>query len=151
MVSSLKNRLVTETVFHTSFAATLKTSSGQTTFSGIKANHEVLLSFLRDPEEEEEFFLEVSSKKDDELYYRIPVDNIDEMEHVEGTLKFYLHFQRRIDDDKKDIVGKMGAMFRKKLLGKSDKEKYEPITEMLESKFVNKIIENFNSVLEIID
>ena len=90
MVSQLKNKLVTETVFHTSFVATLKSSS--TTFSGIKTNHEVLLSFLRDPEEEEEFFLEVTSKKDDEIYHRIPVDNIDEIEHVEGTLKLYLHY-----------------------------------------------------------
>ena len=136
-----------ETVFHTSFAATLRSSSGSTSFTGFKANSECLISFLRDPEVEEEFFLEVSSKKDPDLTIQIHVDSIDELEHVEGTLKFYIHYQRRVESDS----GGLGSIIRKSILGKKDKEKWKEETELFESKFVNKIIENFNSVLEIID
>ena len=152
MVSQLKNKLIIENVFHTSYAAVLRSSTGSTVFAGFKTNCDCLLGFVQDHEEEDEFFLEIQQKSDPENIHRIAVDDIDEIEHVEGTLKFYIHFQRKID--RTSSSGGLGSMLKKKILGSNPskkREKYEQCTELFESKFVNKLIENFTSVLEIIE
>ena len=155
MVSQLKNKLVIENVFHTSYAAVLRSSTGSTVFTGFKAGSECLIGFVQDQEEEEEFFMEIQQKSDPENIHRIAVDDIDEIEHVEGTLKFYLHFQRRVGSSSgSGLTGGLGSMLKRKILGgspKKKKEKYEQCSELFESKFVNKLIENFTSVLEIVE
>ena len=52
---------------------------------------ELTIGFIRDKEDEDEFYLQIKSKsKNDSI--KIKVDDIDEIEHVEGTLKFYIHY-----------------------------------------------------------
>ena len=55
------------------------------------------IGFVKDQIDEEEFYLEFISKDKnqktgDKDRVRIAVDDIDEIEHVEGTLKFYVHY-----------------------------------------------------------
>ena len=55
------------------------------------------IGFVKDQIDEEEFYLEFLSKDKnpktgDKDRVRIAVDDIDEIEHVEGTLKFYVHY-----------------------------------------------------------
>ena len=68
------------------------------------------------------------------------------MEHCEGSLKFFLHYQR-----KKDSSSTLKNLIRTNIMGKKPKEKYETITEVFESKFVARIIECFNGVLTIME
>lgn len=62
----------------------------------IKSGSEVTVGFIRDTEDEEEFYLEIVSKipgkNGEKESIKIPVDDIDEIEHVEGTLQFYIHY-----------------------------------------------------------
>lgn len=59
-------------------------------------NKEMTIGFSRDTQYEDEFYLEIICKnpnKNGEFEKsKIPVDDIDEIEHVEGTLQFYIHF-----------------------------------------------------------
>ena len=62
----------------------------------IKNGSEITLGFTRDSQDEEEFYLELTSKSaknGEKETIRIPVDDIDEIEHIEGTLQFYVHYQ----------------------------------------------------------
>jgi len=63
----------------------------------IKNNTDLTVGFVRDQHDEEEFYLEIahkdkSSKSNKKESLRIPVDDIDEIEHIDGTLKFYIHY-----------------------------------------------------------
>lgn len=56
----------------------------------IKNNQDLTLGFVRDQNDEDEFYLEIvmkekNTKTGNKDILRIPVDNIDEIEHVEGT------------------------------------------------------------------
>ena len=63
----------------------------------IKNNAEITLGFVRDQNDEDEFLFEVMSKAKNPKtgskdIVHIPVDDILEIEHIEGTLQFYLHY-----------------------------------------------------------
>ena len=95
MVTYFKNRLIVENCFHTTFGVQKINGSG---LQPLKNNTDLTLGFVRDQHDEEEFYLEITSKdknqktnKKDSV--RIPVDDIDEIEHVEGTIQFYIHYQ----------------------------------------------------------
>lgn len=92
---------------------------------------------------------------------KIAVDDIDEIEHVEGTLKFYIHYQKKASQSMLDGVlttpkgsSGFGSMLKKKFTfsgGDDTEEPKEDCSEQFESKFVKQIIEAFNTVLEIIE
>lgn len=56
----------------------------------IKNGSEITFGFIRDSNDEDEFYLEITSKtlgkNGEKETIKIPVDDIDEIEHVEGTL-----------------------------------------------------------------
>lgn len=101
---------------------------------------------MREVDSEEEFFLVITEKGKEEGI-RIAVNDIDGMEHCEGSLKFFLHYQRKKDPSK--LTGQLKNLIRTSVMGKKPKEKYETVTEVFESKFVARIIECFNGVLTI--
>jgi len=88
MVTYFKNKLIVENCFHTSYAAQKISGSGMKPLSNGK---EMTIGFVKDQLDEEEFYLEITSKEKnaktgDKDRVRIAVDDIDEIEHVEGTL-----------------------------------------------------------------
>ena len=132
---------------------------------------DVTLGFIRDQEDQEEFFLVIKSAKTNESL-RIMVDDIDEIEHVQGTLKFFIHYQKRVGSGTSLLGGSSGTpqkgqaiknLFKKKLkvqkgvneAASSDNPSLQQQTvessEQFESKYVKNIIESFNTVLEIIE
>ena len=63
----------------------------------IKNNAETTIAFIRDQEDEEEFYLEITAKDKNpksgkKESVRIEFDDIDEIEHIDGTLKFHIHY-----------------------------------------------------------
>lgn len=58
---------------------------------------------------------------------RIAVDDIDEIEHIDGTLQFYIHYQGA-------KRSKIGGFLRKKINKKSSDKKER--SDLFESKFV---------------
>ena len=56
----------------------------------VKNGSEITFGFIRDSNDEEEFYLEITSKtcgkNGEKETIKISVDDIDEIEHVEGTL-----------------------------------------------------------------
>ena len=105
----------------------------------------------------------LKSKQNDDCM-RIAVDDIDQFEHVEGTLKFYVHYQKRANQTITDgasqslaskvSVGGIGALLRKKITGGGSadpNEDTEDCSELFESKFVKQLIESFNNVLEVME
>lgn len=125
-------------------------TSGSNSF-GFPTNADVLFSFTRDVDSEDEFFLIITDKTRDEPFrIRIAVQDIDGMEHCEGSLKFLLHYQRLKDTSGPGLF--KGKLIKKVLtMGKKSEDKYETITETFESKFVARIIECFNAVLTIME
>lgn len=126
-----------------------------------EVGQELLIGFIRDQEDEDEFYLQVKSKMKNDSF-KIAVDDIDEIEHVEGTLKFYIHYQRKasqsvidgVQADPKKNKSSIGSMFKKKLLGGNnddEEEAKEECSELFESKFVKSIIEAFNIVIELVE
>ena len=88
---------------------------------------------MRDQHDEDEFYMEITGKeknsktgKKDSI--RIPVDDIDEIEHIEGTLQFYIHYQGTYKK------GKIGGFINRKITKKSGSKKDQ--SELFESKFV---------------
>jgi uncharacterized protein YdeI (YjbR/CyaY-like superfamily) len=53
----------------------------------------VTIGFIRDTTDEDEYFLVITPKRGEPS--RIPVEDIDEIEHIEETLEFYVHYQSR--------------------------------------------------------
>jgi hypothetical protein len=56
----------------------------------IKNNADITIGFVRDQNDDDEYYLEIvmkekNSKTGNKDILRIPVDDIDEIEHVEGT------------------------------------------------------------------
>jgi hypothetical protein len=107
---------------------------------------DVTFGFVRITEDQNEFYLQVKSKEKNQLI-RIAVDDIDEIEHVEGTLKFYLHYQRKASQSVIDGVQGtpkaskgFGSMLKRKLTnlanGDDEDEAKEECSELFESKFV---------------
>jgi hypothetical protein len=94
MVNNFKNKLISENCFHIVFAAfkykTLNSSTGD----------EVTLGFIRDRSFDEEFFLVIenkqfNSKTGNKDKFLIPVDDIDEIEHI-GQLQFHIHYKEEL-------------------------------------------------------
>lgn len=56
---------------------------------------DIQMGFKKDQTDQNEFFLLIQSTKTKESL-RIIVDDIDEIEHVQGTLKFYIHYQKKV-------------------------------------------------------
>ena len=67
-----------------------------------KKNDELTIGFTRDPNDEEEFRLEIQSKsknkQGEKEVVSIAIDDVDEIEHIPGTLQFYIHYQARAAD-----------------------------------------------------
>lgn len=82
---------------------------------------------------------------------RIPIDEIDEIEHVEGTLQFYLHYQARVGAS--DSSASISGYLKRKIIKTNNTTgiQKEEKTELFESKFVKQFIETFNNVLELMD
>ena len=64
----------------------------------LKNHQELTLGFVRDQIDQDEFYLEIQSKMKNPKtgerdVFRLAVDDIDEFEHVEGTLQFYIHYR----------------------------------------------------------
>ena len=132
MVTFFKNRLITEQCFDKKFASQKIEGKGMLP---IKNDSETTIAFIRDPEDEEEFYLEVSSKEINPKTkqrdsYRIPVDDVDEIEHVDGTLNFHIHYQSASTTKK----GKIKGFIKRKLTKNSDTKKDR--SDLFESKFV---------------
>jgi hypothetical protein len=94
MVTYFKNRIMTENCFHTTFGAQKLEGNGM---QPIKNNTDLTIGFVRDQHDEEEFYMEITAKEKNQKTgkketLRIPVDDIDEIEHIDGTLKFYIHY-----------------------------------------------------------
>ena len=84
MVQQFKNQLILGNCFKQQFGCKKVSGSDQ-----IKNGSEITIGFIRDTEDEEEFYLEIISKNEkngERETIKIPVDDIDEIEHVEGTL-----------------------------------------------------------------
>ena len=155
MVTQFKHKLILENCFHTNYAA-LKVSGSS--MAHIKNNSDLTIGFVRDQNDEDEFYLEIimkakNSKTGMKDILRIPVDDIDEIEHLEGTLQFYLHYQTKVSSESSASIG---GYFKRKIgskgKSKSDKEfEKEDKSELFESKFVKQFIETFNNVLEVMD
>lgn len=122
---------------------------------------EVTFGFIRITEDQNEFYLQIKSKEKNQLV-KIAVDDIDEIEHVEGTLKFYIHYQKKASQSVIDGVQGtpksnkgFGSLLKRKLTnmanGEDEEESKEECSELFESKFVKQIIETFSTVLEVIE
>jgi len=85
MVDMLKHRLIEENCFNITYIA--QKLSGD--LPQIKSNQELIVGFVRDHEGAEEFYLQI---KQSSQTVRIPTSDIDEIEHVEGTFQFYVHY-----------------------------------------------------------
>jgi hypothetical protein len=59
----------------------------------MKNGDNTTVGFVRDPTSADEFYLEIVNNQDSSQKLRIAVVDIDEFEHVEGTLKFYIYYQ----------------------------------------------------------
>ena len=61
-----------------------------------KKNDELTIGFVRNPNDEEEFRLEIQSKSKNKSGEKevvsIAIDDVDEIEHIPGTLQFYVHY-----------------------------------------------------------
>lgn len=79
---------------------------------------------------------------------RIPVDDIDEIEHVEGTFQFYLHYQARIGSGDASLTGFLKRKITQRNAGANEKE---DVSALFESKYVKQFIETFNNVLELME
>lgn len=145
MLSTLKNKMMNEMIFDKQLHATIKTSGGSSL--GISSNTDVTFSFVREVDTEEEFYLKLNEKGKDEPI-KIPVNDIDGIEHCEGSLKFFLHYQTK---KPKSQLKQFQNLVKTNLMGKKPKDKYETYTEVFESKFVQRIIECFNGVLTIME
>lgn len=84
----------------------------------IKNNQDLTIGFVRDQHDEDEFYLEIvmkekNPKTGNKEILRIPVDDIDEIEHVEGTLQFYLHYQAKVGSE--ETSNGIGGFLKRKI------------------------------------
>lgn len=90
--------------------------------------------------DEDEFMLEIKTKSKNKLgeneIVKIPVDDIDEIEHVQGTLQFFIHYQARIGDG--ENVSSIKGIFNKikRTATQGNPNEKEEKSEQFESKFV---------------
>jgi len=88
MVVQFKQKLMVENCFHVNFACQ---KVGGTAFPYFKNGKELIIGFVRDHSDDAEFFFEIKSKdknsKSGEIdQIRIPVGDIDDIEHLDGSL-----------------------------------------------------------------
>ena len=140
MVTTFKHKLIVENCFHQNFAA-LKVSGNS--MHPLKNNQDLTIGFIRDQNDEDEFYLEIIMKAKNPKtgmkdILRIPVDDIDEIEHIEGTLQFYLHYQAKVGTSESASIS--GFPKRKitstKSKSKTNEFEKEDRSELFESKFV---------------
>lgn len=105
-----------------------------------KKNDEVTIGFVKDPNDEEEYRLEIQTKSKNKQGEKdvvsIPIDDVDEIEHIPGTLQFYIHYQARVADieNNSSIRGIFNKI--KRTAAQQDPEDKQDKTEQFESKFV---------------
>lgn len=119
----------------------------------IKNNQDLTIGFVRDQNDEDEFYLEIvmkakNPKTGNKEILRIAVDDIDEIEHVEGTYQFYIHYQAKVADD---AASSITGFIKKKIGSKSKGQQKEERSELFESKFVKQFIETFNNVIGLME
>ena len=95
MVMNFKNKLILENCFHVSYAAQ---KIGGLAFPQLKTGKDLTIGFIRNQGDDDEFYLEINTKDKnaktgDIDTIRISVNDIDDIEHIEGTLQFYIHFR----------------------------------------------------------
>ena len=99
MVSFFKNKLIMESCFNQTFASV---KVGGTSMPKFKKNDEVVIGFVKDSNDEDEFRLNIESKSKNKSGEKdlvsIAVDDVDEIEHIPGTMQFYVHYQARVGD-----------------------------------------------------
>ena len=131
----------------------------------LQNNVDLIVGFERDQSNDEEFFMTISSKaknpKTGEIdSISIPVNDIDEIEHTHGTLKFYIHYQASANGvNQQGIQGQFNKSFGTFLKKKMKLQQNDESTQgakleksvLFESKYVKQIIETFNNVLELVD
>ena len=88
MVNVFKNRLIVENCFQVQYGAQKSAGTSMKLFA---VGDDVTLGFIRDQEDQDEYFLVIKSVKTKETL-KIVVDDIDEIEHVDGSLKFFIHY-----------------------------------------------------------
>lgn len=162
MVSVFKNQLIEENCFQVKYGVQ---KSGGTSMGMFQNGEDLQMGFIRDQQDQNEFFLSIQSSKTKECL-RIIVDDIDEIEHVQGTLKFYIHYQKRSQSSLIDgIMGNSRSgstsikkLFKKKIKGtfngqsdQKEEDDREECSELFESKYAKNIIEAFNTVLEVVE
>lgn len=157
MISELRHKLIVENLFNTNFSAVKVSGLG---LHPIKNNVELIIGFVRDLNDSDEFFFEVQSKAKNpktgqKEVVRVPVDDIIEIEHIEGTLQFCLHYETY--ENKEEQTVSISTFIKRKVISKvkerSDKEGTKKVekTETFETKYVKQFIETFNNVLEVMD
>lgn len=139
MVSYFKNKLIVENCFHQVFAAQ---KIGGQSIQKIKSGSELTIGFVRDQNDEDEFFLEMitkgRNKSGEQETVRIAVDDIDEIEHVQGSLQFYIHYQCRKQEEEQGAIGFKTLLNKIKSSNEKSSKNHvkEERTEQFESKFV---------------
>lgn len=113
MMQEMKNRIILENCFHTTFAG--QKVQGQSLFP-IKNNMDLTIGFVKDPNDEDEYFIEFVMKTKNPKTgvrdaARIPIEDVDEIEHIEGTLQFYIHYQA----DPNNTGAGVGGFLRRKM------------------------------------
>ena len=94
-LKDIKYKILLEQCFQQNFAAVKCAGSN---IGPIRNNLELTIGFVHNRTEEDEFYLEIEMKaenaktgeKDSVL---IPMEDVDEIEHVEGTFQFYIHYR----------------------------------------------------------
>ena len=114
MIQEMRRKNIIEKSFQNNFAAVK--CSGHS-MGPIKNNQDLTIGFVRDQNDEDEFFLEIvmkakNPKTGNKDILRIAVDDIDEIEHVEGTYQFYIHYQGRVADD---VASSISGFIKKKI------------------------------------
>mmetsp|Transcript_1311 Transcript_1311/g.1673 ORF Transcript_1311/g.1673 Transcript_1311/m.1673 type:complete len:93 (+) Transcript_1311:1141-1419(+) len=92
MVDMFKHKLVIENSFNLTYGG----QKIKGALPLIKTNHDLIIGFVRDQEDAEEFYLQITPKGDPSRTVRIPTADIDEIEHVEGTFQFFVHYQQDV-------------------------------------------------------
>ena len=114
---------------------------GGSNLQPLKNGQELTIGFVRDQVDEDEFYLQIVSKNvnpktGQKDTAKIPVDDIDEIEHVEGTLQFYLHYcaSTQTAQNGTGFIGNL-KMKMKGAKQNGDDEKEER-SDLFETKFV---------------
>ncbi len=83
------------------------------------------IGFVRDQHDEDEFYLEIQAKSKgsngERDCVRIPVDDIDEIEHIQGSLQFFVHYQTTVTAEDQGNSGFKGLFKKKEIVNPGEK------------------------------